>query len=306
MNPINGRPSIPAYDAGILGTYHTVLDHGFVALTDYMGNEAKIVQAARTSYKPENIPSVSEMDEKAQGLLRYLFSNGHTSPFEQASLTFHAKMPLFVARQWVRHRTAKLNEKSARYGSMDNDRYEIHPDEWRLQDHKNRQGSSQEFLDIESGEMFSDRITEVNRANESIYKDMIEAGVALEIARNHLPLSTYTQWYWTMDVHNLLHLLGLRCDGHAQKEIRAYADVMLGILREGFPETVAAWENFSVRRNAMALSGDEIRILKQVISPFNSKLGTGALTVESICGYEGLTQRETSAFLKKLEMLTSE
>lgn len=218
-----------------------VLDKGFVRLVDYLGGDARIVQAARVSYG-----AGTKTVREDKGLIHYLMRHQHTSPFEQVILTFHAKMPIFVARQWIRHRTARLNEISGRYSVMKDEFYLPDPAEVRLQSKLNKQGRGEDAVDPETAQ----KVIELLRAEqESIYghyESMIESDIARELARINLPLSLYTEWYWQIDLHNLFHFLQLRLDGHAQYEIRVYAEAMARCAKAVAPYAYEAFEEYSL------------------------------------------------------------
>ena len=198
-----------------------VLDHGFVRLVDYLGGDSRIVQAARVSYG-----AGTKTVREDRALIHYLMRNRHTSPFEQVVLTFHAKMPIFVARQWVRHRTARLNEISGRYSVMEDTFYVPEPETLRRQSRENKQARADEPLEHEEALSIRDQIQEDQQLLYEHYEQMIAAGLAREVARINLPLSLYTEWYWQIDLHNLFHFLALRLDPHAQYEIREYAQAL--------------------------------------------------------------------------------
>lgn len=198
-----------------------VLDHGFVRLVDYLGGDSRIVQAARVSYG-----AGTKTVREDRALIHYLMRNRHTSPFEQVVLTFHAKMPIFVARQWVRHRTARLNEISGRYSVMEDTFYVPKPETLRRQSRENKQARADEPLEHEEALSIRDQIQEDQQLLYEHYEQMIAAGLAREVARINLPLSLYTEWYWQIDLHNLFHFLALRLDPHAQYEIREYAQAL--------------------------------------------------------------------------------
>lgn len=216
-----------------------VLDKGFVRLVDYMGGDARIVQAARVSYG-EGTKTVRE----DRGLIHYLMRHHHTSPFEQVILTFHCKMPIFVARQWVRHRTARLNEISGRYSVMRDEFYVPDADQVRHQSQSNRQGRAEESVDPDQAR----RVIEILQRDQGQifknYQEMIDDDVARELARINLPLSLYTEWYWQIDLHNLFHFLRLRMDAHAQHEIRVYADALAQCARAVAPSAYEAFEEY--------------------------------------------------------------
>lgn len=222
----------------ILDQPFPVLDKGFVRLVDYLGSDARIVQSARVSYG-EGTKTFRE----DKGLIDYLLRNQHTSPFEQVSLTFHCKMPIFVARQWVRHRTAKLNEISGRYSVMKDEFYLPEDDAIAFQSTDNKQGRSAEEVPAEVRAKVRELLEKGQRQAFVEYEALLEEGVARELARINLPLSLYTEWYWTMDLHNLFHFLALRLDAHAQLEIRKYAEAILEITRAVAPVAVESFEN---------------------------------------------------------------
>jgi thymidylate synthase (FAD) len=231
-----------------------VLDHGFIRLVDYMGGDSRIVQSARVSYG-KGTKSVRE-DE---ALIDYLMSHQHTSPFEQVVLTFHCKMPIFVARQWVRHRAARINEISGRYSVMDDEFYTPDESNIQYQSKDNRQGRDPEEVPAELHEKVLKMLTIGQQMAYADYQALIEAGIARELARINLPLSLYTQWYWQIDLHNLFHFLQLRMDEHAQWEIRQYADAIAEVTRAVAPLAYKAFETHVL--NAVRFSGKEIQAL---------------------------------------------
>jgi len=214
--PTIERIRVPELDA-ILGKQFKVLDDGFVRVVDYMGNDSSIVQAARVSYG-----AGTKKVREDRGLIRYLMRHRHTTPFEMCDIKFHVRVPMDTWRQWVRHRTASVNEYSTRYSVAIDAAQHTAPDEWRGQSTSNRQGS-EGLLDAEIGERLTARETELLALGREVYQERLDAGVAREQARKDLPLSTYTEAYWKTNLHNLLHFLGLRMDAHAQFEIREYA-----------------------------------------------------------------------------------
>lgn len=214
-----------------------VLDKGFVRLVDYLGGDERIVQSARVSY---GAGTKSYRQDRA--LIHYLLRNEHTSPFEQVVLTFHTKMPIFVARQWVRHRTARLNEISGRYSIMRDEFYIPDADQMRGQSTDNKQARSEEALPPGTVEAMLEEMAADQRQLYAHYEGMIEKGLAREIARANLPLSLYTEWYWQMDLHNLLRFIMLRLDPHAQYEIRVYAEAMAKCARAVAPLAYEAFE----------------------------------------------------------------
>ncbi len=242
----------------ILGKEIKCLDKGFVRLIDVMGSDDAIVQAARVSYGKGT--KTRSMDRE---LIRYLMRHRHTSPFEMVELKFHVKLPIFVARQWIRHRTANVNEYSGRYSEMKDEFYIPELSQLRHQSTMNRQGRSEDLIgDGEAGKvqkMMSD--TQENLFKE--YNDYLELDLTRELSRINLPLSTYTEWYWKIDLHNLLHFLKLRMDGHAQYEIRVYADIIADILKLAVPLTYEAFENYIL--DGIAFSKNELNWLKSVL-----------------------------------------
>jgi len=227
-----------------------VLDHGFIRVVDYMGDDAAIVQAARVSYG-KGTRKISQ-DE---GLIRYLMRHRHTSPFEMCEIKLHVKLPMFVARQWIRHRTANVNEYSARYSILDKEFYTPAADQLAAQSASNRQGRG-DVLDPEAAEAALNLLRRDAAQAFDSYEHLLNAdadgapvdpnriGLARELARIGLPLSTYTQWYWKTDLHNLLHFISLRADPHAQYEIRVYADVLRDILERWAPLAARAFEDY--------------------------------------------------------------
>jgi len=249
---------VPELDA-ILGDVLPVLDQGFIRLVDYLGTEARIVQAARVSFGEG-----ATTPERDAELVRYLWRHKHTSPFEQLQVTLHCKLPIFVARQWVRHRTARLNELSGRYSTLPDDFYVPDLERIQYQGIDNRQGSGGS-LPTE----LARHVLEVIKAERIIvhhnYRALIKDGVARELARINLPLSTYTQWYWQIDLHNLLHFLMLRCDEHAQYEIRRYANVIRDeIVKRWVPTVWRAFEDFTLE--ALQFTRPEVELLTSVVS----------------------------------------
>ncbi len=246
------RPRVEALDE-LLGVPFQVLDGGFVRLIDYLGDDAAIVQAARVSYGA-GTKKVSD----DRGLIRYLMRHRHTTPFEMCELKLHVRVPMDAWRQWIRTRTASVNEYSTRYSIAIDAAQRTDPGAWRRQAEENRQGSAG-ALDAEAGTQLSRGEAEVQQAARAAYRERLALGVAREQARKDLPLSTYTEAYWKIDLHNLLHFLELRLDPHAQLEIRSYAEI---IGREIVARWVPlAWEAFQdYRLGATSLSRIETEI----------------------------------------------
>lgn len=254
-----------------------VLDKGFVRLVDYLGGDQRIVQAARVSYG-----SGTKSYRQDRGLIHYLMKNWHTSPFEQVQLTFHTKMPIFVARQWVRHRTARLNEISGRYSVMKDEFYIPEPENIRPQSDNNKQGRSEERFSEDQEQEVINLFAEEQRGVYKNYEKLLELNVARELARNNLPLSLYTEWYWQIDLHNLFHFIRLRMDPHAQYEIRVYAEALAEcakavapIAYEAFEEHVLGAVTFSraeCEALSAVLSGEEPRLKGKAQEAFQAKL----------------------------------
>ena len=240
----------------LLGHQFNVLSSGFVRAVDYMGTDRTIVQAARISYGA-GTKTVSE-DE---GLIRYLMRNRHTTPFEMCSIMLHIRIPMDAWRQMIRHRTASVNEYSTRYSEAIDEMDTTKPDVWRTQSKSNKQGSSGFFDAEEDGKFFTMDEKECQDTAKAIYKHRLKRGVAREQARKDLPLSTYTEAYWKMDLHNLFHFLSLRMDSHAQKEIRDYATIIGEKIVA--PWVPMAWQAFvDYRLEGMHLSRLEIEAMK--------------------------------------------
>ncbi len=234
-----GRPSVPEADREI-GVRHPVLTHGFVALVDYMGNDAAIVQAARVSYG-QGTKSVRD----DRGLIRYLMRHRHTTPFEMVEAKFLVRLPIFVARQFIRHRTSSVNEVSARYSVVVDEFEPMPPEAVRRQSTRNRQGRG-EALPPEAVERFRTDLARISHDAYAAYTRALDDGVAREVARVVLPLSYYTQWYWKANLWNLFHFLSLRLDPHAQEEIRLYAAEMARLTRAIAPVATEAFEEFEL------------------------------------------------------------
>ncbi|MBK6847079.1 MAG: FAD-dependent thymidylate synthase [Proteobacteria bacterium] len=236
------RPAVAELDE-ILGLPLRVLDDGFVRVVDYLGSDAAIVQAARVSYG-----AGTRQLQEDRGLLRYLMRHRHSTPFEMCELKLHVRVPMDCWRQWIRHRTANVNEYSTRYSVAIDAMYHTSADNWRLQANHNRQGSAG-VLDAAAGETLSRRELELQQQAREVYQERLAHGVARELARKDLPLSTYTEAYWKIDLHNLLHFLALRLDGHAQQEIRSYAQTIgHEIVRRWCPLTWEAFVDYRLHR----------------------------------------------------------
>jgi len=280
------RPVAPALEE-VLYQALPVLDHGFVRVIDYMGDDAAVVQAARVSYG-KGTKKVSE----DKGLIHYLMRHRHSTPFEMCEIKFHVKLPIFVARQWIRHRTANVNEYSARYSILDREFYIPAPAQLAAQSVANRQGrgdvltgaEAQRVLEILKQDSTTAYDHYAEMLNESEAGETIDAekqGLARELARMNLSLNFYTQWYWKIDLYNFMHFLSLRADPHAQYEIRVYADAMLDVLRKWVPLTAEAFDQH--RLHAITLSKNALVAVKRMLKG-------EAVTLEN----SGLGKREWS------------
>ena len=243
---------------------HPVLDHGLVRVIDYMGDDAAITQAARVSYGRGTKAVTND-----EGLIRYLMRHWHSTPFEMCEVKFHIKLPVFVARQWIRHRTANVNEYSARYSILDREFYIPAPEQLAAQSTVNNQGRGAVLQGDEAARVL-DVLREDAMRSYDHYEAMLsqaqpdgspQQGLARELARMNLPANVYTQWYWKVDLHNLFHFLRLRADAHAQYEIRVYAELMCQIVRDWVPLAYGAFEDY--RLGGATLSGKAIDVLKR-------------------------------------------
>ena len=263
------RATVPALEE-MLFTAVPVLDHGFVRVIDYMGDDAAVVQAARVSYGR----GTRRVSEDA-GLIRYLMRHRHSTPFEMCEIKFHVKLPIFIARQWIRHRTANVNEYSARYSILDREFYLPAPEHLAAQSPSNRQGRGEvlegaeaaSVLDLLRGDAmrtYDHYATMLNEGVDGTPVDPGRKGLARELARMNLTLNTYTQWYWKTDLLNLLHFLSLRADSHAQYEIRAYAEAMLEMVKAWVPLTHAAFVDY--RLGAVTLSAGMLVVVKRMLA----------------------------------------
>ncbi|MGE4612277.1 MAG: FAD-dependent thymidylate synthase [Paracoccaceae bacterium] len=240
---------------------HEVLDHGFVRVIDYMGDDAAICQAARVSYGRGTKAVTND-----EGLIRYLMRHWHSTPFEMCEIKLHVKLPVFVARQWIRHRTANVNEYSARYSILDREFYIPAPEHINAQSVINNQGRGEVLQGEEAARVLDILKTDSNRAYDN-YEAMIsnegQDGLARELARMNLPSNIYTQWYWKVDLHNLFHFLRLRADSHAQYEIRVYADAMCKIVADWVPAAYGAFEDY--RLGGEQFSGKGMEVLRRLL-----------------------------------------
>ena len=249
------RPTVPALEESLY-RIHPLLDHGFVRVVDYMGDDGAIVQAAQVSYGKG-----TKKVRQDRGLLRYLLRHRHTTPFEMCELKLHVKLPIFVARQWIRHRTANVNEYSARYSVLDREFYLPRPEDLALQSKSNRQGRGQTLSAEQAAEVLSLLRRDAEQTYETYESLMNDHGLARELARMDLPVNFYTQWYWKVDLHNLLHFLSLRLDPHAQLEIRVYAEAIASFVADWVPLTWEAFEDY--RQGGRFLSKQAIDVVRR-------------------------------------------
>ena len=291
------RATVPAMEELLLRSF-SVLDRGFVRVIDYMGDDGAVVQAARVSYGRGTRTVRAD-----RGLIRYLMRHWHTTPFEMCEIKLHVKLPIFVARQWIRHRTANVNEYSARYSILDKEFYLPAPEHLASQSTANRQGRSSTLDAREAEEALrllrdnSERSFQhygwlLNEDESGAPLDADRQGLTRELARIGLPLNTYTQWYWKTDLHNLLHFLRLRADPHAQYEIRAYAETLLHILKAWVPLTFEAFQDY--RLNAVNLSAAAVEVLRR-------RLRGEAVSFDDL----GLSKREWDELLTVFDLTSS-
>ena len=272
-----------------------VLDHGFIRVIDYMGDDSSIVQSARVSYG-KGTKKISN----DKGLIKYLMRHRHSTPFEMCEIKFHIKLPIFIARQWIRHRTANVNEYSARYSILDKEFYIPSAENLAAQSAINNQGRGDALTDDEASNViqilkkdaeqtYSNYEKLLNESSEGNIIDESKSGIARELARMNLTLNTYTQWYWKIDLNNLLHFLALRADDHAQYEIRVYADAMLDIVKKWVPLTYEAFEDYRI--GGTELSAKEVNLMRKLLK------GEKVSFEE-----EGLSKREWSELQRKFEI----
>jgi thymidylate synthase (FAD) len=256
------QPTLRAVSPGMeahLYTAHPVLDHGFVRVIDYMGDDSAIVQAARVSYG-----AGTKHVQNDEGLIRYLMRHWHSTPFEMCEIKLHVKLPVFVARQWIRHRTANVNEYSARYSILDREFYIPAPEQLAAQSSVNNQGRGEVLEGAEAHRVLQILKDDSDRAYDH-YEAMLsqdgQQGLARELARMNLPANIYTQWYWKVDLHNLFHFLRLRADAHAQYEIRVYADAICRVVADWVPIAYRAFEDY--RLGGVSLSAKAVEVLRR-------------------------------------------
>lgn len=271
-----------------------VLNHGFVRLVRCMGDDETIAESARVSYA--GVGSESKKKSSTKALIRYLYANLHTSPFEQVVFQFHCKMPIFVARQWVRHRTARLNEISGRYAELPEEFYDYCLQGLPMQSTTNKQGSEGTAFTPEQEAGWLRELDAHIQESFDKYHTLLDAGVSNEIARCHLPLSTYTEWYWQMDLHNLFHFLKLRMDAHAQAEIRVFAQAIYQLIKPLVPLATEAFEDYELL--SVRLSKMEQQVLSQLI------LEGKTLDAQEMKAL-GMTEREILGYERKLDKILS-
>jgi thymidylate synthase (FAD) len=288
------RATVPAAEE-ILGRYYRVLDHGFVSLVDYMGSDEAVEQAARVSYGA----GTRKLSE-TRGLIRYLRRHRHTTPSEMVEFKFHCAMPMFVARQWVRHRTASLNELSARYSLMPLLFYRPPAEQFQLQSRSNKQGRAGDAPPEVYREAI-ERWEKLRSDASATYRWMLEEDVAREIARIDLPLSTYTQWYWKIDLHNLLHFLSLRVDPRAQWEIQEFARAIAGMVKRVAPISYEAWVDYDLE--SRPLTRAERDVLSRLVQAGDDSIAAraGASVSKDDMKAAGLSPREIRELVEKLQ-----
>jgi len=266
------------------------LDHGFVRLVDYMGSDEAIVQAARVSYGKG-----TKKVRQDRGLIRYLLRHQHTSPFEMVEFKFHCKMPIFVARQWIRHRTANVNEYSLRYSKAVGDFYLPERENIRFQSKLNRQGRAEEDVPDELKQRVLDILDSNSKRTWKDYIDLEGQDIARELARINLPLNIYTEWYWKIDLNNLMHFLKLRLDTHAQFEIRIYAEAIAKIIKDIVPMT---WEAFlDYVYNSRTFSSIEMNILRKLLESKSDEYDWEQIALDN-----GLEKLEAKEFALKFSV----
>ncbi len=288
------RATVPSLEE-ILYKPLQALDHGFVRVIDYMGDDTAIVQSARVSYGKGTKKITND-----KGLIKYLMRHWHSTPFEMCEIKLHVKLPIFIARQWIRHRTANVNEYSARYSILDKEFYIPSVENLASQSQVNKQGRAENLspeeaekviniLKNDAEQTYNNYEVMLNENSDGETLDEGSMGIARELARMNLTLNTYTQWYWKIDLNNLLHFLALRADAHAQYEIRVYADIILDIVKKWVPITYEAFEDYRV--GGTELSAKEILILKKIIK---------GETVDPDA--EGISKREWAELQKKFDL----
>ena len=277
------RATVPGIEAHLYHAY-PVLDHGFVRVIDYMGDDAAITQAARVSYGRGTKKVTND-----EGLIRYLMRHWHSTPFEMCEIKLHVKLPVFVARQWIRHRTANVNEYSARYSILDREFYIPQPDALAAQSTVNNQGRGAVLTGPEAERVLELLKGDATRAYDH-YEEMLsqdgQAGLARELARMNLPANIYTQWYWKVDLHNLFHFLRLRADAHAQYEIRVYAEEICKLVADWVPLAYGAFEDY--RLGGVQLSSKAIDCVRRMVKGEEVTLETSGMSAGEWREFEGV------------------
>lgn len=273
----------------LIGKEFVCLDKGFVRLIDVMGDDAAIVQAARVSYG-----SGTKKVHEDRGLIRYLMRHLHTTPFEMVEFKFHVKLPIFVARQWIRHRSANVNEYSGRYSEMKDEFYVPGIEQLRTQSEVNKQGRSDSVLPQDVSSAIAARMQAFQQHAYDDYRVSLDSGLARELARINLPVSNYTEWYWKIDLHNLFHFLRLRIDAHAQHEIRVYGEVMAQMVKAAVPLAYEAFEDYIL--HAARFSRNELAALRSMITTLPAD--------EAALEPFGIKGREAREFLDKLQAIS--
>jgi thymidylate synthase (FAD) len=279
----------------ILGRYYRVLDHGFVALLDYMGSDGAVEQAARVSYGA----GTRKLSE-TRGLIRYLRRHRHTTPSEMVELKFHCAMPMFVARQWIRHRMVSVNETSARYSLMPLLFYTPATEQFQLQSRSNKQGRAVDAPPEVYAEAV-ERWDKLRREASDTYRWMLEADVAREIARIDLPVSMYTQWYWKIDLHNLLHFLSLRVDPRAQWEIQEFARAIAGMVKRVAPLSYEAWVDYDLESRPLTRAERDVLSRLVLVGDDSIAARSGATVAKDDMKAAGLSPREIRELVEKLQ-----
>ena len=289
-----------------------ILDHGFIRVIDYMGDDTSIVQSARVSYG-KGTKKVST----DSGLIKYLMRHWHSTPFEMCEIKYHVKLPIFIARQWIRHRTANVNEYSARYSILDKEFYLPSKENLAAQSQSNRQGrgdtlkgeQAEEVLNLlknDAERTYQNYETMLNERYDGNIIDDNKTGLARELARMNLTLNTYTQWYWKIDLHNLLHFLSLRADPHAQWEIRVFANIIAGMVKRVAPLSFEAWIDYDLLGQSMSRA--ELSVLAELLDADGSGVATrsGVSFSSEKLKEIGLSGREIEEFLTKLHCPSAE
>ena len=270
--------------------YRPIHNAGFIGLIDHMGTDQSIEQAARVSYSKG-----TRQTTDTRNLLRYLMRHKHTSPLEMGQTQWHVRLPIFVARQWIRHRTGSCNETSLRYSEAEDEFYIPSPEYVKAQSKNNKQGRDGE-LDSNTVDQYIADLEFQSTQSYHRYQQHLKSGIARELCRMELPVNLYTEWYWRFDLHNLLHFLKLRMDPHAQQEIRDYADTMLVLTKEKFPIIIEAFEDYTL--NAKTFSYHELKLLKKIVKTDLLTIPTDPIELQK---ETGMSKREIEEFWAKIK-----